>query len=136
MNNWRRQLVQLKYVTAYQAEQLKSGRTKLTLGPYLITDWIAQGGMGQVFKAEHRLMGREVAIKVLPQSRSTPTAIENFTREIRAQAILDHDNLVRAFDAGHDGNVYYLVTEYHSRHGPAAAGPNQRATEYVASGRC
>ncbi len=106
------QLVQLGFVTAYQAEQLKSGRTKLTLGPYIITDWIAQGGMGQVFKAEHEMMGREVAIKVLPHSRSTPQAITNFTREIRTQAILDHDNLVRAFDAGHDGNVYYLVTEY------------------------
>ncbi len=107
-----RQLVQLGFVTAYQAEQLKAGRTKLTLGPYIITDWIAQGGMGQVFKAEHEMMGREVAIKVLPHSRSTPQAITNFTREIRTQAILDHDNLVRAFDAGHDGNVYYLVTEY------------------------
>ncbi len=107
-----RQLVALGFVTAYQAEQLKAGRTKLTLGPYLITDWVAQGGMGQVFKAEHQLMGREVAIKVLPQSRSTPVAIANFTREIRAQAILDHENLVRAYDAGHDGNVYYLVTEF------------------------
>lgn len=107
-----RELVRLEFVTAYQAEQLKAGRTKLTLGPYLITDWIAQGGMGQVFKAEHQMMGREVAIKVLPQARSTPTSIENFTREIRYQAILDHVNLVRAYDAGHDGNVYYLVTEY------------------------
>jgi serine/threonine protein kinase len=107
-----RQLVQLRIVTAYQAEQLKAGRSKLTLGPYVITDWIAQGGMGQVFKAEHQLMGREVAIKVLPQSRSTPSSIANFTREIRTQAILDHENLVRAFDAGHDGNVYYLVTEF------------------------
>ncbi len=106
------QLVDLGFLTGYQAEQLKTGRTKLTLGPYMITDWIAQGGMGQVFKAEHEMMGREVAIKVLPHSRSTPSAISSFTREIRTQAILDHDNLVRAFDAGHDGNVYYLVTEY------------------------
>jgi serine/threonine protein kinase len=106
------QLVEMGLVTSYQAEQLKAGRTKLTLGPYLITDWIAQGGMGQVFKAEHQLMGREVAIKVLPHSRSTPQSIANFMREIRTQAVLDHDNLVRAFDAGHDGNVYYLVTEY------------------------
>jgi serine/threonine protein kinase len=107
-----RQLIELELLTPYQAEQLKAGRTKLTLGPYTITDWIAQGGMGQVFKAEHQMMGREVAIKVLPHSRSTPQAIDNFMREIRAQAVLDHDNLVRAFDAGHDGNVYYLVTEF------------------------
>ncbi|MCA9265911.1 MAG: serine/threonine protein kinase [Planctomycetales bacterium] len=107
-----RQMVDMGMVTTYQAEQLREGRTKFTLGDYLITDFIAQGGMGQVFKAEHRLMGREVAIKVLPQSRSNPSSIDSFTREIRTQAILDHDNLVRAFDAGHDGNVYYLVTEY------------------------
>ena len=105
-------LVATGMLTWYQAEQLKAGRTKLTLGPYVITDWIAQGGMGQVFKGVHQLMGREVAVKVLPQSRSTPEAIENFTREIRTQAKLDHQNLVRAFDAGHDGNVYFLVTEY------------------------
>jgi serine/threonine protein kinase len=106
------QLVKMGLVTAYQTEQLRSGRTKLTLGPYLVTDWIAQGGMGQVFKAVHQMMGREVAIKVLPYGRSTPQAIANFTREIRAQAKLDHPNLVRAYDAGHDGNVYFLVTEY------------------------
>ena len=53
-----RQLIELELLTPYQAEQLKAGRTKLTLGPYTITDWIAQGGMGQVFKAEHQMMGR------------------------------------------------------------------------------
>ena len=68
--------------------------------------------MGQVFKAEHQLMGRVVAIKVLPRHRSTVDAVASFTREIRAQAQFDHENLVRAYDAGHDGNVYFLVTEY------------------------
>lgn len=105
-------LVELEVLTAYQADQLKDGRTKLNLGPYIITDWIGQGGMGQVFKAVHEMMGRESAVKVLPLNKSTPQAIVNFTREIRTQAQLDHPNLVRAFDAGHDGNVYYLVTEY------------------------
>lgn len=104
--------VATEWLTAYQADQLKAGRTKLNLGPYTITDWIGQGGMGQVFKAVHSMMGRECAIKVLPLSKSTPEAIDNFTREIRTQAKLDHPNLVRAFDAGHDGNVHYLVTEY------------------------
>ncbi|MEX0865981.1 MAG: serine/threonine-protein kinase, partial [Pirellulales bacterium] len=80
--------------------------------PYHIIDSIGQGGMGQVFKAEHSLMGRVVAIKVLPKNKSTPETIAGFSQEIRAQAQLDHDNLVRAYDAGHDGNVYYLVCEY------------------------
>ncbi len=105
-------LVQLKHLTAYQADQLLAGRTKLTLGAYIVTDWIGQGGMGQVFKAVHNMMGRECAIKVLPLNKSTPEAIENFRREIKTQAQLDHPNLVRAYDAGEDGNVHFLVVEY------------------------
>lgn len=105
-------LVQMELLSEFQATQLASGRTKLSLGPYTIIDWIGQGGMGQVFKAVHTMMGRTVAIKVLPRSRSTPEAIASFTREIRAQALLDHENLVRALDAGHDSDVYFLVCEY------------------------
>lgn len=106
------QCVKLKFITAYQADQLITGRTKLSLGPYIITNWIGQGGMGQVFKAVHEMLGRESAVKVLPLHKTTPEAIENFRREIRTQAKLDHPNLVRAFDAGEDGNVHYLVVEY------------------------
>ena len=105
-------LVEMRVISAYQADQLLTGRTKLNLGPYTITDWIGQGGMGQVFKAVHQMLGRESAVKVLPLHKTTPEAIENFRREIRAQAQLDHHNLVRAFDAGEDGNVHYLVVEY------------------------
>ena len=105
-------LVEMKVISAYQADQLRSGRSKLTLGPYIIVDWIGQGGMGQVFKAIHKMLGRECAVKVLPLHKTTPDAIENFRREIRAQAKLDHPNLVRAYDAGEDGNVHYLVVEY------------------------
>ena len=105
-------MVSLEHLTAYQADQLLAGRTKLTLGPYIITDWIGQGGMGQVFKAVHELMGRETAVKVLPLHKSTSDAIESFRREIRTQAQLDHPNLVRAYDAGVDKNTHYLVVEY------------------------
>ncbi len=105
-------LVQANAVTAYQADQLMAGRTKLKLGTYIITDWIGQGGMGQVFKAVHEMLGRECAIKVLPLIKSNPESISNFRREIRTQAQLDHTNLVRAYDAGEDGNVHFLVVEY------------------------
>lgn len=106
------QLIEAGIVNRWQVEQLKAGRSKWNLGPYQVIDSIGQGGMGQVFKGVHTMMGRTVAIKVLPRHRSTPEAINCFTREIRAQAQLDHDHLVRAFDAGHDGNVHYLVCEY------------------------
>ncbi len=105
-------LVAMGRLNRWQAKQLLEGRTKFTLGPYRIIDYLGQGGMGQVFKAEHTVLGRTVAIKVLPRSKSTPEAVANFHREIRAQAKMDHPNLVRAFDAGEDGNVHYLVVEY------------------------
>ena len=105
-------LVELGRLNRWQAKQLLEGQTKFSLGCYRIVDYIGQGGMGQVFKAEHDVLGRVVAVKVLPRSRSTPEAINSFNREIRAQAKLDHPNLVRAFDAGEDGNVHFLVTEY------------------------
>jgi eukaryotic-like serine/threonine-protein kinase len=105
-------LVEMGALTKYQAEQIRAGRTKLNLGPYIITDFIGQGGMGQVYKGVHQVMGRDCAVKVLPLHKSTPDAVNNFMREIRTQAQLDHPNLVRAYDAGRDGDVHYLVTEF------------------------
>jgi serine/threonine protein kinase len=98
-------------LTRFQAQQLLAGRRKLTLGQYTIVDEIGHGGMGQVFRAEHSLMGRTVAIKVLPRAKANEETEAAFRREIRMLARLDHENLVRALDAGHDGKVYYLVTE-------------------------
>ena len=105
-------LVEMKALTQYQATQLLNGRTRLHLGPYIVTDFIGQGGMGQVYKAEHEVMGRECAVKVLPREKCTPDAIAHFRREIRTQAKLDHPHLVRAYDAGEDGKVHFLVTEF------------------------
>ncbi len=106
------ELVDCGLLTSYQSMQLQEGKIKFRLKDYRILDFIGKGGMGQVFKAVHEIMGRDVAIKVLPRERCTPEAIENFEREARNQAGLDHPNLVRAYDAGHDGNVYFLVTEF------------------------
>ena len=105
-------LIEQRAITEYQAFQLADGKTKFRLGPYVITDFIGQGGMGQVFKAVHEVMGRECAVKVLPLHRVTDETIAGFKREIRMQAKLDCPYLVRAHDAGQDGSVHYLVTEY------------------------
>jgi serine/threonine protein kinase len=105
-------LVEMGVLTAYQAAKIKEGRTKFTLGSYIVTDFIGQGGMGQVFKGVHQVMGRECAIKVLPLHKATPESVANFTREVRTQAQLDHPNLVRAYDANREGNTHYLVVEF------------------------
>jgi serine/threonine protein kinase len=105
-------LVRLGYLNRWQAEQLRHGRTKFTLGPYRILDAIGHGGMGYVFKGEHVLLGRIEAIKVLPKTQMHPASIAAFCREIRAQAQLDHPNLVRLSFADKDGETYFLVTEF------------------------
>ena len=104
-------LVQDKLLTPFQAREMLAGRRRFRLGQYTVLDEVARGGMGQVFKAEHAMMGREVAVKVLPRAKSTPESEAAFRREMRMLGRLDHENLVRAFDAGYDAMVYYLVTE-------------------------
>ncbi|HVC98970.1 MAG TPA: protein kinase [Pirellulales bacterium] len=84
------------------------------LGEYVIERLLGAGGMGEVYLAEHKMMGRSVAIKVLPGQRSdAPERLRRFHTEIRAQGRLGtHPNLAVAHDAGeHEGRVY-LVLEY------------------------
>ncbi len=101
-------------LTKFQAEQLLRGRHRgFVLGKYRLLDRIGMGGMGQVYLAEHTSMKRRVALKVLPPDRSgNAFARERFLRESRAAALLEHPNLVRAFDVEMDGDVAYLVMEY------------------------
>jgi serine/threonine protein kinase len=100
------------FLNRWQVEQLQLGHTNFKLGPYRVVDAIGKGGMGHVFKGQHELLGRIEAIKVLPKSKSTPDAIASFQREIRVQAQLDHPNLVRVYFADHEGETYFLVSEY------------------------
>lgn len=99
-------------LTKFQAAQMLMGRSKLTLNQYRILDQVGQGGMGRVFKAQHAMMRRIVAIKVLTKDKATAATEAAFLREIERLGDLDHENLLRALDAGRDGRVYYLVTEY------------------------
>lgn len=86
------------------------------LGEYIILDRLGAGGMGQVYRARHRTMDREVAVKVLPKRMSEDAhAVERFYAEVRAQGKLMHPNIVTAFDAGchrtRTNTVHYLVME-------------------------
>ncbi len=108
------QLIRHGKLTPYQAQMIHSGQIDgLVLGEYVVLDMIGTGGMGQVMKARHRTMGREVAVKILPpESVNSPEAIERFRQEIRAVSKLSHPNIVTAYDAGQCGRFHFLVMEY------------------------
>jgi serine/threonine-protein kinase len=80
---------------------------------YRIVERLGEGGMGVVYKAEHRMMERFVALKVISLDfTSHPTAVERFRQEVRAAAKLSHGNIVTAFDAEQAGELHFLVMEY------------------------
>ncbi len=69
--------------------------------------------MSNVYLAEHTLMRRRVAIKVLPRHRVRDSSyLARFRREAEAAAQLDHPNIVRAYDIDHEGDVHYFIMEY------------------------
>ncbi|MEZ6142145.1 MAG: serine/threonine-protein kinase [Zavarzinella sp.] len=109
-----KQLIRLKLITIYQAKKLLAGRgADLVIGGYLISDKLGEGGMGKVFKATQRNMGRVVALKVLRTTLlNNDTALRRFRREVKAAAQLAHPNIVRVFDADEVDDRLYLAMEY------------------------
>ena len=82
------------------------------LGPYEILSPLGAGGMGEVYRAKDTRLGREVALKVLPQHLSSnPEVRARFEREARTVSSLNHPNICTLFDVGRDGDVDYLVME-------------------------
>jgi len=82
------------------------------LGPYEILAPLGAGGMGEVYRARDSRLGREVAIKVLPEKvGGDPAALARFEREARAVAALSHPHIVALHDFASDGGVTYAVTE-------------------------
>jgi serine/threonine protein kinase len=82
------------------------------LGPYEIIAPLGAGGMGEVYRARDSRLGREVAIKVLPERLAAdPESRERFEREARAVASLSHPNILAIHDFGVEAGVAYSVTE-------------------------
>ena len=109
-----RELVRFGKLTSYQAARICDGKPEgLVLGKNVILDRIGSGGMGEVFKAEHRRMKRPVVVKVLHDEHTkSEVALKRFQREVEAVASLSHPNIVTAFDADEENGIYYLVMEY------------------------
>ncbi len=80
---------------------------------YRVIRWLAEGGMGAVFLAEHRLLRIPVAIKSLRANRSQDRkSLERFLQEAKVAARLDHVNIARVFDAEQVGDILFLAIEY------------------------
>ena len=108
------QLVVRYLITAWHSRQLFKGRYKgFFLRQYKVLGHLGTGGMSSVYLAEHLLMQRRVAIKILPRKRLAKSVyLERFVREAQAIASLDHPNIVRAYDIDHEGDLHYIVMEY------------------------
>ena len=82
------------------------------LGPYEVGELIGSGGMGEVYRARDPRLGRDVAIKVLPEEVShDAAALTRFDREARAVAALSHPHIAAVFDIGETDGTHYLVME-------------------------
>lgn len=80
---------------------------------YRVLRVLGHGGMGTVFLAEHRLMARPVALKVLrPELLAAAGYVDRFLREVKAAASLNHPNIVAAYDAETAQGFHFLVMEY------------------------
>jgi eukaryotic-like serine/threonine-protein kinase len=103
------------------------------LGQYRLRQQIGAGSMGDVYLAEHRLLKRPCALKLIrPDRVGDPRALARFEREVRLTATLSHPNTVEIYDYGRTSDgVYYYVMEYLpglsleelvERHGPMPPG--------------
>ncbi len=111
-------LVRQKLLTVWQAEKVLQGKHKgFFLGRYRLLSLLGKGGMSSVYLAEHMVMKRFCALKVLPAKRVNDASyLGRFHREAQAVAALDHPNIVRAYDvdmtadAGVD--IHFLAMEF------------------------
>lgn len=108
------ELFRQKRLTKFQAQAVYQGKTRgLLIGNYIILEALGHGGMGDVYKAQHRQMKRVVALKVLPRDATkSAEAVRRFKREVEAAARLSHPNIVAAYDADQFQGTHYLAMEY------------------------
>jgi serine/threonine-protein kinase len=101
------------------------------LGPYVLKKQLGAGGMGEVYLAEHTLLRRPCAIKLIrPENAGASGNLRSFEREVRATASLTNWNTIQIYDYGHaeDGTFYYVMEyleglnlqDLVGRHGPLA----------------
>jgi eukaryotic-like serine/threonine-protein kinase len=83
-----------------------------TLGHYRIEAKLGEGGMGEVYRARDTVLGRKVAVKVLPPDQLRVDRLQRFLREARAASQINHPNVVAIHEITESNGVHFIVMEY------------------------
>jgi len=107
------------------------------IGPYEIAGWLGAGSMGDVYRARDSRLGRDVAIKLIPEAFAIdPSRVRRFEQEARAAGQLNHPNILVVYDVGANAGAPYIVSEMlegQSLRRPLDAGalPPAKAADYA-----
>lgn len=91
----------------------RQSRTLLEVGPYKLQEVLGEGGMGKVYLAEHSLLCRPTAVKVLKHEKTELSVLNRFEREVQLASQLTHPNTIAIYDFGrNDDGTFYYAMEY------------------------
>lgn len=83
------------------------------IGKYVLQELLGEGGMGQIYKARHSALDRDVAIKLIHLHRVSDTSVvERFRREAKVVAALRHPGIVQVYDFDVEDDIFYMVMEF------------------------
>jgi len=110
---WIDWLVEKQLLTEFQGDALRAGHTgPFMLGPYRVFERMAVGRLGNIYRAVHAELEQPVSIKVFPSSlKDDAEKVARMHREFRASVELEHRNILRTFQIGRVGDVFYLAFE-------------------------
>src|SRR5215813_2739265 len=93
-----------------RSTELKKGTT---VGAYDIVSFISRGGMGEVYLAHDRRLGRKVALKILPSSfTQNQERLRRFEQEARSASALNHPNIITIYEILKSASTHVIATEF------------------------